>query len=784
MAKDRAAVAVAGNPNTGKTTLFNGLTGSRQRVGNWPGVTVEKKEGVIDLGGSELTLVDLPGVYALSASSEDERVARDFILSGEAELIINIVDAANLERNLYLTLQLLEMRAPVLLALNMMDLATQAGISIDADSLSRSLGCPVIGISATSRGDLRKVKETVKRLLASPQPSERLSIEYPAAVETALASWLPQLASVKDRLPGDSRWVATKLMEQDPWITDMVVATGALTEDAIRSVVGGLESALGESPDVVLANRRFELIQAVVRDAVQRAPRAETSSDRIDRVVMHRLLGIPVFLLVMYALFSLTMSIGGGLIDFFDMLFGTVLVDGLGRLLAQMGSPEWIIALLAGGIGGGIQTVATFVPVIGVMFLLLSLLEDSGYMARAAFVMDRLMRWIGLPGKAFVPLLVGFGCTVPAIMATRTLDSKRDRFLTVFMAPLMSCGARLPVYALFGAAFFGARAGLMVFSLYLAGIILAVLTGLLFKNTLFRGEASHFVMELPPYHMPNLRNILAYTWHRLRLFVLRAGRVIVMVVLILSFLNTMGIDGTVGNEDTPNSLLSHVGRAVTPVFEPMGIERDNWPASVGLFVGVFAKEAIIGTVNSLYGQMGLLGGEADGVIQDKEEPFDFWGGIREAFATIPQAFGGMLGALRDPFGVGLIAGSSGEIADEVGADAGVYDALRSNFTHGPLQAYAYLLFVLIYFPCVAALGAVIRELGRGYAWLLMGYLTAAAWSIATLFYQVTVVRNPVWIATPTLLLMAMMSGLAWLGKRLERPVRLMSRAVEVGAARN
>jgi ferrous iron transport protein B len=748
-------IAVVGNPNSGKTTLFNGLTGSTQRVGNWPGVTVEKKEGIIRVVDQEVTLVDLPGIYSLTAQSEDERVARDYILSGAPGLVVNILDAANLERNLYLTTQLLEMGVPVLAVVNMMDLAEANGDTLDLTQLAKGLGCPVVGISATHKPDLVRAKEAISaawRERARPQ----ITPSYPAEVETLLAEWAPRLGEAARAIGATPRWTALKLLEQDPWVAERVTAVeGALSAAQISAGINQVSVKLGDAANVIVADARYRFVQQVTdRALTRRKVGRESMSDRIDRVVMHRVLGIPIFLAVMYLIFWATMNIGGSFIDFFDILFGTVFVDGLGVLLTSVGTPEWLITVIAGGIGAGIQTLATFIPVIFMMFLLLSLLEDSGYMARAAFVMDRLMRWIGLPGKSFVPMLVGFGCSVPAIMATRTLENKRDRFLTIFMTPFMSCGARLPVYALFGAAFFGAGAGNMVFSLYLFGIVLAILTGLLLKKTLFQGEASHFVMELPPYHAPRFKNIMAYTWSRLKIFMFRT-KVIVVVVAILAFLNSVGIDGSFGNENSPNSVLAGIGKAITPIFEPMGVAKDNWPATVGVFTGIFAKEAVVGTLNSLYHQIDQATAVADGTdaaeAEEAEEGFDFWGGIREAFVSIPEALGGVWDGLRDPLGLGLISSDQAAVAEKVGADQQVYSAMRRYFTQGPWQAYAYLLFILIYFPCVAALGAVVREMGKGYGWLLMGYLTVLAWIVATLFYQLTLGHQLVWIVIPLLL---------------------------------
>ncbi|TVQ96259.1 MAG: ferrous iron transport protein B, partial [Spirochaetaceae bacterium] len=471
-------VAVVGNPNCGKTTLFNGLTGSRQRIGNWPGVTVEKKEGILNLetvggflaapylpehhhteeiqraelpgpmpGPMSVTLVDLPGIYSVSASSDDERVARDFILSGEPNLVVNIVDASNLQRNLYLTVQLIEMGVPLLVVLNMVDLAEAHGISVDAERLSRELGCPVVAINATRRDGISAVRttlaETLAETLSKPLPSPA-RITYPAPIEVLISGLEPACAAAAASLRADARWVALKLIEQDPHVTALVARSGADMR-GLASALAPAQSALGDDLDVVVADSRYEFIHTVTSAAARTQATRESITDRIDRVVLNRFAGIPVFLLAMYVVFWVTIAVGSAFIDFFEILSGALFVDGPAALLTGVGAPSWLITMLAGGIGAGIQTVATFVPVIFMMFFMLSLLEDSGYMARAAFVMDRFMRLIGLPGKSFVPMMVGFGCTVPAIMGTRTLESTKDRYMTIAMAPFMSCGARLPV---------------------------------------------------------------------------------------------------------------------------------------------------------------------------------------------------------------------------------------------------------------------------------------------------------------------------------------------------
>ena len=799
MKETNFTVALAGNPNSGKTTLFNTLTGTHQHVGNWPGVTVEIKEGALELNpienflaapftaGTEedrstptaailshaertrVRLIDLPGIYSLAATTEDERVARDYLLSGDADLVIDVVDATNLERNLYLTSQLIEMGVPVLVVLNMMDRAEKQGQKVEIDHLAKHLGVPVVPASALCLGSTQKVRHAMETALAAP-PYSAQKVSYPDEVEQVVTSWEPRLTEVSERIGAAPRWVAVKLLEGEPWVQKQVFSADAMNGRYLSETRDALEEKLQDELDIVVADARYGFIHGVTRDVVSEKLTKETITDRIDRVVMSRWLGIPTFLAVMYAVFWVTINVGGAFIDFFDTLFGALLVDGLGAALRSVAAPEWLVTLLADGIGTGIQTVATFIPIIFTMFLMLSLLENSGYMARAAFVMDRFMRMIGLPGKSFVPMMVGFGCTVPAIAGTRTLESKKDRFMTIFMAPFMSCGARLPVYALFAAAFFPRRAGLVVFSLYLIGIVLAILTGLLLKQTMFKGRTSHFVMELPPYHAPHLRSLWTHTWNRLKLFIWRAGATITVAVALLSLLDSVGIDGSFGNSGTDRSLLASVGKGVTPVFEPMGVAEDNWEATVGLFTGMFAKEAIVGTLNSLYAAGGETAqaerGGAGGQGDAGAAPFALLPALAESVATIPEAFGSILGTLLDPLGISIVQEEEESLAVEIAAGSGIFGRLRENFT-AP-GAYAYLLFVLVYFPCMAALGTAIKEMGLFFGSLLAVYTTLLAWIVATSYFQIFGGPGFAGLLVPALILGLMILLLSLIG-RATRP---------------
>ena len=765
------SVALVGNPNAGKTTVFNALTGSRQTIGNWPGVTVERKEGVCRLpSGSNLTVVDLPGIYSLMASSEDERIAVDFILSRRADLLINVIDGSNLERNLYLTLLLTELRVPMIHVVTMMDLAAERGTAIDLQHLARHLGAPVIAVDLRGRGGVQPLLEQLREVVEHPVvPAVRTS--YPAAVETEIARIQARCRAVADARGVPARWVAMQLLEADPAAVSRF--RDQVGEEELAEADRRIQAACGAFTDEVFANARYAVIQGLCAEVVRRPAGRVAATAPADRWILNRWLGIPFFLAVMFVVFWATQVVGGAFIDFFDSLGATLFVETPRFLLERLRAPPPLVALVADGLGAGLQTMATFLPPIFFMFLCLALLEDSGYMARAAFVMDRAMSWLGLPGKSFVPLLVGFGCSVPAILATRTLESRRDRFLTIFMTPFMSCGAKLPVYVVFGAAFFAENPGRLVFRIYLAGLVLGVLTGLLLKKTLFTGQPSHFIMELPPYHLPRLRSILLNVWDRLRMFIFRAGKVIVPMVLVLGLLNTVGRDGSIGHENTRESLLATGGAALTPLFEPMGIERDNWPATVAIFSGLFAKEAVIGTLNGIYGQnSGLAAPAGEGLAAEAGDPppFDFLGGVADAFRTLPGGLAGIVDSLADPLGLRAVGEDETSLGARYDADESLFTNLRQAFSKGRDQAFAYLLFILLYVPCFAAMGAAFRELGRLYGIILMVYLTVLGWSVATLYYQITLGREWFWIVTPCLLLGGMAGSFHLMGRRRRVPL--------------
>lgn len=747
--RENFTIAIAGNPNCGKTALFNALTGSNQEVGNWPGVTVEKKEGFFNLDGHRIRVVDLPGIYALSANSEDERVALDFLLTREADLIINIVDASNIERNLFLTTQLMELDVPMVIAANMMDIAVRRGIQIYLKKITELLGVTAIGLSAISNKSCEGFVNDMHDILHGTRPTPVCILHTPA-IEDLLSDMIPKMQPIADELNVTARWASIQLLEHSAPIVELV------KEKQIPITREFIEATLGEEPEFAIADSRYSYIRQVLQSIMRDRTKKETNTDKIDRVFLHRIWGLPLFGLAMYFVFWVAVTFGGAFIDFFDILFGAVFVDGFGALLESVGVSAVWVAFFADGLGTGVQTVATFIPVIFFMFLCLAFLEDSGYMARAAFVADRFMRVLGLPGKAFVPMLVGFGCSVPALMATRIMENKRERFLTIFLVPFMSCGARLPVYALFGAAFFGKHAGMMVFAIYVSGIMVALAYGLLLRKTLFKGKESTFIMELPPYHLPRPGKLLRLAWMRLREFLFRAGKVVMLMVAILGFLGSIGTDGSFGNQDSKQSLLSVIGKQVTPIFEPFGVEKENWPASVALFTGLFAKEAIVGTLNSLYGF------SKNGEDGEEEECFDLGNAVKEAFISVPVNVASVFTGFLSPFAVG---GAIEEGAKE--KNAGVVFQMRQHFTLGTAQVFSYLFFILLYVPCLAALGTAFRELGRFYASLMIIFQTILGWSLSVLFFQLTTGHSLFWITVALALLGIETLSLFWIGKNRE-----------------
>ncbi|QDA31372.1 ferrous iron transport protein B [Thermococcus indicus] len=656
---DELTLAIIGNPNSGKTTLFNALTGLKQKVANWPGVTVEKKEGELEIKGKRFRLVDLPGVYSLAAHSIDEKIARDFILNERPEVVIDVVDASALERNLYLALQLLEMGVKVVIALNKMDLAEEKGLRIDPKKLEEALGVPVVPTIGTKKQGIEELKEAIYNALkASP-----LEIKYPS-----LEPYIERLAKIIENDEKFSRmnprWVALRLIEGDEDIVKLVkdssVGSQALEElKKIIQELGGEDEA-----KLRVADARYRFASEIARKAIVAREERLTLTEMLDEVFTHKYFGIPVFITFVWMAFKFALDIAGPFIDITDMFFGW-LAETVGGAIGN----EVLASLIGDGIIAGVGSVLVFVPQIAFLFLAFAWLEDSGYMARAAFVMDRIMSRFGLHGKSLIPLLLGFSCNVPAVMAARTLEDEKDRILTVIVNPLMSCSARLPVYALFAGAFFVGREGMVVTTMYLMGIALALVVALIFRKTLFKGEPSPFVMELPPYNRPNWGLILSVTWTRTQKFLKKAGTIIFGTVVLIWLLSVTGPGGYLGPEAFESaellekSWVGFLGHALEPLFRPMGWD---WKAVAGLIFGLLAKEVVVGTLGILHGV-----GE-------------------EGLAEVLVAAG--------------------------------------DFT--PLTAFAYMAFVLIYVPCIATIGAIRQEIGGKWAAFTVIYEIVLAYVVA------------------------------------------------------
>ena len=766
----KQTICVVGNPNCGKTTLFNALTGAHQDVGNWPGVTVEKKVGYYTYNNEQIEIVDLPGIYSITPAStagEDERVARDYILTNESSCVVNIVDASNLERNLYLTAQLVEMRVPMIVVVNMLDIAKAHHLEINLDALREKLGCPVVGLVAARGTGVDELRAAVSDFLKHPVVPP-MSVKFDEKISAGIKSVEDKLAQLGVERPN---WFAVQLMENAPGIADKLPAGSV---EAVKPLIAPIAKDFDDDLDIAIADARYQFVAGVAEKVIKREGEVTaTITDKIDRVVLNRWLGLPIFLFVMYVMFLFTQNFGAAFIDFFDIFVGGIAVDGFGTLLENIGCPAWLKVILADGIGGGLQTVSTFIPVIFFLYFFLAILEDSGYMARAAFVMDRMMRGLGLPGKAFVPLIVGFGCNVPAIMATRTIDRPGDRITTIMMAPFMSCGARLPVYVLFGVAFFPTNGQNLVFGLYLIGIVAAVFTGFVLKKFVLTGDTSAFVMEIPPYHIPTFKGVMLRTWDRLKGFVLRAGKVIVVIVACLQFLNSWGTDGSFGNEDSDASVLSKIGQTIVPIFQPMGVQQDNWPAAVGIFTGILAKEAVVGTMNSLYETMAAeenAKAEGDDAKEgeEEEEGWSFTGVLTEACETVRDNLADLGSSLLDPAGIEV-----GNFDTEEDAQAAAEDNEFSLTSVGvmqklfgtPFAAFCYLLMVLLYMPCGAAVAAVFREAGAVWTVFLACWTSVMGYSTATIVYRLgSFSADPLYAVFAIVIAVALLVGMVLMMK--------------------
>ncbi len=691
----RIKIALAGNPNSGKTSIFNNLTGSHQRTGNWPGVTVEKREGYFTYRGIKIEVVDLPGIYSLSAASIDEKIARDYLFQEKPDAVVCIVDSSNLERNLYLVMELIEMGMNVVIDLNMADLAEAEGLEIDEEKLSLLFKRPIVKTVANKGAGIDTMKDAIIFAYESmkitcecdttcpfysmcpfkkscPYPSsttivsESPFINYHVSAENAVSEVSTLLSNY--HVNGNLRWLSLKLLEGDQHIMHMVREKYGIKniENFIQTLAAKVEKEIDNDIITSLIETRYGFIKGIVSECVTRKRRRKASrelSDKIDRVVMSRVLGIPIFLAMMYLTFKIVFALGGPLSDLISAGFD-YLSSWISNLLTGIGASNALISFITNGVISGAGAVIVFLPNILLLFFVISILEDSGYMTRAAFVMDKFMHTLGLHGKSFIPMILGFGCNVPAIMATRTLKSRKDRILTILVIPLMSCSARLPIYVLFASIFFPGHEDIVVFSLYLLGIVLAIFVAKVMKGIFFKEEVAPLIMELPPYRLPQWKNSLQEMWLRSRLFLTKAGTIIFGTVVVIWILSSLpvGVEYASGE-----SIIGQIGKFIAPIFKPAGF--GFWQAAVALIFGILAKEVVVGTFGTLFGGAKILS-----------------------------------------------------------------NVLPHYFT--PISAYSFMVMSLIYIPCIATVATIKSEVGWRWALVTVSYSLILGWFLSVLIYQI------------------------------------------------
>lgn len=702
----KLTIALAGNPNSGKTTVFNNLTGARQHVGNYPGVTVEKKEGSLRYKDYDINVVDLPGTYSLTAYSIDEIIARNFVVEEKPDVVIDIIDSTNLERNLYLATQFMELGVPLVLAFNMFDEAEKLGLMIDKTRLSELLGVPIVFTVATKKKGMNELLDEAINLVEGKTKLRKITLDYGKEIQEEITKLEDILIKDKDLIQKyPSRWLAVKLLENDSEVIKKIKES-PYSEEILRQLEKSsqhLQEIFGDTPEAIIADMRYGFIKGVYSQAVKKISEVRyTISDRIDKILVNRILGLPIFFGVMWLVFKFTFEVSEPLIGWIEA--GQEALGGLVGGLLPEGSA--IQSLVVDGIIGGIGSVLVFVPIIFLLFLAIAFLEDCGYMARAAFVMDKLMHKIGLHGRSFIPMLLGFGCNVPAIMATRTIADRKDRLVTILVNPFMSCGARLPIYTLLIGAFFPEEiAGTILFSIYLLGIVVAIVMAKIFRKYLFKGPAAPFVMELPPYRLPTIKGLLIHMWERGSVYLKKAGTIIFVGCIIMWFLSSFPwnvsyskdypslieqaeteeeisrLKNEQAAEKLEKSYAGIIGKAISPIFKPLGF--DDWRLSMGLIGGFIAKEIVVSTLGTLYAI-----GEAD--------------------------------------------------EESVSLRAALQNQMRPDGSkmYNPLVAYSIMVFVLLYIPCIATIAVIKRET-NSWRWPLFSafYTTLVAWIVAFIIYQ-------------------------------------------------
>ncbi len=723
-------VAVAGNPNCGKSTLINAISGSKMDVGNWPGVTVEKREAVVEYEGVDIRFVDLPGTYSLSAYSQDEVVARDYLINEKPDVILNVVDATNLERNLNLSTQLIELGIPTIMALNVYDELKAKRSEINIPLMEQQLGISIIPTIATRKEGIVPLIKKIMEISRAPEAHLPQTITYNHDVELALSQIQEQLSQIPapevQRFP--QRWLCLKLLERDAHLQSHYGIK--IDDEEYHRITKHLRELHSRKMDEVIADARFAVNKGLVEMVLTREKiNKQDLTDKLDRFVLNKWVGIPLFVLAMWLVFKLTFDVATPFVDWADALVTGPMSRWMTNILVALRSPMWLISLIVDGIIAGVGAVLVFTPVIFFMMFFITFLEGSGYMARVAFIMDRVMHVMGLHGRSFIPMILGFGCNVPSIYATRTLETDQEKQLTSMLVPLMSCGARLPVYVLFAGAFFAHNKGTVIWSLYFLGIVMAFIIGAIFKKTLFRSKAQEFIMELPPYRMPSFSNIMVHTWEKVKHFVVKAGTYIMAMSVIVWFLFFLPI-----GSDKEHSYLGRVGKVISPVLKPLGF--GTWQAGSSIISGIVAKEVVVSTMGTLY-------------VGDQDEPVQYYTNImmKGEMVRVPllreqptfwQDLGeigkGLVIAGRDAIASLFTIGFVSLSAEEDPANESLRQELSKDFS--PLSAYSFLVFVLLYMPCMVVLAAMKTEL-KTWKWagITVTYQMLLAWVMSFIVYQ-------------------------------------------------
>ena len=704
-------IAVVGNPNTGKSSLINAIAKAKLQVGNWPGVTVEKKEAKLSYKGYTLHFIDLPGAYSLTPYSIDEAIARDFLFLEDYDVILCVVDTTNLERNLYFVVQLMELEKPLVLALNMFDEAKRLGYKVDIPLLEQILEVRAVPTVAVKEQGIEELKEALIEVFEKKLVPKRLP--YGEDLENMIEKVVFHLKAFNPDLERISLGVIFKILEGDDELINKLGIK--FDKKEIENISSHIKTVHEVSLSDYLLDIRYGLATGVTKKVLQRPEiRRETLTEKIDKIVLNRVLGIPLFLLVMWIAFKIAFDVANPYIDFLDKAINEIFKKWIEAGLSSLGAADWLSSLVLDGIVGGVGTVLSFIPIIGMIMLMITFLEATGYMARAAFLMDRIMRSFGLQGKAFIPLLMGFGCNVPSVYACRTMEQEHERKLTMFVIPFMSCGARLPVYALFVSAFFASYSAEVLLFLYVLGIIVALTIAIILHKTYFKGVGAPFIMELPPYRMPTLKNLAIHTWLKLRHFVIKAGT----WILAFNIIVWMALNLPWKPEKPEDSVLGKLGQVISPVFKPLGF--GDWASSASLLTGFPAKEVVVSTMAQIYG-----GGEEE---KSEEKSLSFKDDLKDLILTFAEKTKEAGLNLVSSFRVVSI---SAEVPEE---GAGILSELQKRFT--PASALSFMVFTLLYFPCMVYAAAVKTESGSLKFVLQIILITLiTAWIVSFLVYQ-------------------------------------------------